>query len=105
LARERHLAPGIQPSPANAVRGFDLAPFQVWDMTERSAANDGIALEIEWTPMDDAWQDLAAAEFALTFWRESVPAYLTGYDDRLGVRWLADRWTGDATTRVEIAWR
>jgi L-2-amino-thiazoline-4-carboxylic acid hydrolase-like protein len=105
LTRARHLDAGIEPKPANAIRGLDLAPFQTWDAWLLDDAVDAARLEIAWTPMDDAWRDLDAAEFARIFWEESLPAYVAGYDDRLVVRWLADCWVGDPATTVEIGWR
>jgi hypothetical protein len=87
------------------LRGLDLAPLQIWEATELHVADDAYVVEIAWTPMDDAWDDLAADDAARIFWQESLPAYLDGYYDRLAVTLLADRRSGDTTTRIDVRLR
>ncbi len=97
-----HKAKGLERSAVNLVRQMDLGCQYVWEMAEGTATPALYEAVVQWTPMDDAWVDLRAAEQADLFWEETFPAMARGYKPSLEVELPALQWRGDSETRLRV---
>ena len=79
LCRERRRERGLAPFSPHLLAGLDFAPDYVWDVSVEPASSDTWAVTIAWTPMDEAWRDLDAADLARIYWEESLPAFVAAY--------------------------
>ena len=103
LLRETHLANDLPLDAASLMRDMDLACKYVWETTESSTTSEVHESTIDWTPMDDAWADLDAAEAARVFWEESLPALTQAYNPDLTMEIIGLRWRGDRETRIRVS--
>src|SRR6266487_673129 len=56
--RAAHAERGLTPDAVNFVRQMDLACSHVWELKEIVTEPASYEALIQWTPLDDAWQDL-----------------------------------------------
>lgn len=102
LLREQHHERGIAIDARNLFHESDLASQYVWDLRDEVALPDRYEVVVGWSPMEDAWADLSAAEEAKMFWQESFPAMVNAYSPALRAEIAELTWDGDEQTRIVI---
>jgi hypothetical protein len=100
--RATHEECGIQPDAPSLIRELDLACNYVWELQELTVEPDLYEASVAWTPMDDAWRDLDAADVARVFWEETLPQLARSYGQDLRLEWVALESRGDPETRVRV---
>lgn len=102
ILRNDHQALGMELTAENLVREMDLACKYVWEMSEETSLPGRYAVDVAWTPMDDAWADLDASRVARIFWEESLPVLVESYNPNIQLNLASTRWTGGETMRLEF---
>lgn len=84
ILRREHLENGIEISVDNFIDNHDLPTKFAWEYNKSfSSTSADLAIDILYTPHDDAWSDYGSSNFSDLFYETSYPAMANGYDPRI----------------------